>query len=578
MNKYFYISKLIVKDSNGKSSEVAFSEGCNIICGPSNTGKTMIVDCIDFGFGSKKLKAVSNKTLNIDEIVLELTLNDATIISISRKTGKNSNIIHIETNSNGDNTTDMSYKKFTKHLLKYIGFENLPIIYRTKDYKTQDLTIRTAIGLSVINEERIISKESIFDNLKFNNITATLSAIQLFITGNPNTNVSNKDVKIEQAKKEAVTQYAHELIEIINKDELSDSAVSELESKIREFENKLPEQQKIVQNIFDEQLRNQTTYSQIYDELQKNKYRLERYDELENDYETDLQRAEFIIDGEKNTRSFSVAKTCPFCSAEMKDHSFRQYSKIAEAEECSIKSKLQSLRSVKESIAEEISELSAKLSEIEQRLSELQKSYLSESNKLNEIITQLSLYKEKMSSYESMDKIKKVLLTSAKECVPDTKQQVYDVKSQLTDTFFAQYAKYIEAMIKKCNYPGFSKVDFDIAKLDIIVDDEEKQAQGKGYRAYLNSIAAFSFLKYMSENAKHYIPFLILDSPLLSLKEVDESCSDSMKNGLFEYIINNQSCGQTIIVENDIPDLDYKNVNIIRFTGRENDGRIGFIV
>ena len=82
----------------------------------------------------------------------------------------------------------------------------------------------------------------------------------------------------------------------------------------------------------------------------------------------------------------------------------------------------------------------------------------------------------------------------------------------------------------------------------------------------------------MSENAKHYIPFLILDSPLLSLKEVDESCSDSMKNGLFEYIINNQSCGQTIIVENDIPDLDYKNVNIIRFTGRKDDGRLGFIV
>lgn len=71
---------------------------------------------------------------------------------------------------------------------------------------------------------------------------------------------------------------------------------------------------------------------------------------------------------------------------------------------------------------------------------------------------------------------------------------------------------------------------------------------------------------------------LIVDSPILSLKERGtEKATDSMKSSLFRYFLQNQNRGQIIIVENDIPELDYSNANVIRFTMDDEHGRYGFL-
>ena len=49
-----------------------------------------------------------------------------------------------------------------------------------------------------------------------------------------------------------------------------------------------------------------------------------------------------------------------------------------------------------------------------------------------------------------------------------------------------------------------------------------------------------------------------------------------MKSSLFKYLVDNQNSGQTIIIENDIPDIDYSKVNVIKFTKDKNNGRYGF--
>ena len=51
-----------------------------------------------------------------------------------------------------------------------------------------------------------------------------------------------------------------------------------------------------------------------------------------------------------------------------------------------------------------------------------------------------------------------------------------------------------------------------------------------------------------------------------------------MKSSLFRYLLNNQQYGQIIIIENDIPDVNYESANVIRFTMNENEGRYGFLM
>lgn len=50
-----------------------------------------------------------------------------------------------------------------------------------------------------------------------------------------------------------------------------------------------------------------------------------------------------------------------------------------------------------------------------------------------------------------------------------------------------------------------------------------------------------------------------------------------MKNALFEYFNNHQQLDQIIIIENEIPNVDYSRANIIEFSKDKNKGRYGFL-
>ena len=135
--------------------------------------------------------------------------------------------------------------------------------------------------------------------------------------------------------------------------------------------------------------------------------------------------------------------------------------------------------------------------------------------------------------------------------------------------------------MKYSNFPGFTTCRLDPTYFDLIVDEKPKEHEGKGYRAYLNSLYATTLFQYLIEHAA-YAPFcLVLDSPILSLKEAidpSEMVESPMRRGLFEYFKKCASYGQVIIIENDIPNISYENANMIYFTKNEQSGRYGFLL
>ncbi len=115
--------------------------------------------------------------------------------------------------------------------------------------------------------------------------------------------------------------------------------------------------------------------------------------------------------------------------------------------------------------------------------------------------------------------------------------------------------------------------------MDIVINGKKKSSNGKGFNAYFNSAVSIVLSRYMNKNAMYPPNFLILDSPILSLKEKEtKKPSETMRYSLFQNIVSNQGCMQTIIVENEIPDIDYKNVTLIHFTKEKDNGRYGFLL
>lgn len=161
-----------------------------------------------------------------------------------------------------------------------------------------------------------------------------------------------------------------------------------------------------------------------------------------------------------------------------------------------------------------------------------------------------------------------------------TLQDLLDNSAQLLSSLLDNWDTYCRFKITKskeinldADLLGYIRsFDFSIIKtypIAQIIDEHQR----------LVAAVAIVLSRYMQKHA-HYAPGLILlDSPILSLKEIDtQKPSQSMRSGLFENIASTSEGIQTIVIENEIPEIDYSNVNLIHFTKNANTGRYGFLI
>ena len=161
----------------------------------------------------------------------------------------------------------------------------------------------------------------------------------------------------------------------------------------------------------------------------------------------------------------------------------------------------------------------------------------------------------------------------------------FDVKDAFNKEIWKALSDQINTMIKTCQYTGTPESYLSIDTADVVVGGRHKKTQGKGYRAFLNTLMLFNLMKYLESSGKYAPHFLFLDSPILSLKEKKykiaekEQATVGMKESLIQYIIDNCGANQVIIAENELPEnVDYSKANLITFSQEEGEGlRYGFL-
>ena len=149
--------------------------------------------------------------------------------------------------------------------------------------------------------------------------------------------------------------------------------------------------------------------------------------------------------------------------------------------------------------------------------------------------------------------------------------------------FIDEMNNFTKEMLTAGNYENYNSSYFDINSFDLVVNGQTKKTQGKGFRAFLNTVLAYSIQSYMKEHASHFMNLFVIDSPILTLREkddeaerADKSIASTMKKGLMKYFVDNSDGRQVIIIENEIPNIEYGNANIIHFT-KGNEGRYGLL-
>lgn len=105
-------------------------------------------------------------------------------------------------------------------------------------------------------------------------------------------------------------------------------------------------------------------------------------------------------------------------------------------------------------------------------------------------------------------------------------------------------------------------------------------SQGKELLAFLNTVFAFALQETLNEYNLFQSHLLVLDSLIFSLKEQSvgtEVTTDGMRSALFQYMISHEQNCQTIVLENEIPEINYSKVHLVHFTKIEGNEMYGLI-
>ena len=589
----FYIEKIIVTGSGKTDSIIELSNGVNIIYGPSNTGKTYIVKCIDYMFGSEREPIDISTGYQYIKIIVRAQCGT---ITMSRKIGENK----IEVSSNDNNVPSGKYatkasrtnydKTINSVWLSLIGINDLHLVISNENYKKQILSWRTFSHMFMLTETKIISEYSAILSGRDTSNTAVIASLIFLLSGQDFAETETKDTKeIKEAKKNAVKAYINkELFRLSERNQellaqLKENPNIDIAVEIEKIMAEISTNEKRINSSIEE---NQKILAQLYEKnenLSECNVLLNRYDELTTQYDADLKRLNFIVDGEANLNT-SFSTHCPFCDGEVVVKKNQNYIDAAKSDYKKIKlqakdleSASKELRSEKLSLEQEIGTLMAKKKSIEELI---EKELKPQVFNLKE---KLSTYKDAIECQKEIDILKKLSEQKTADMIEnDTDEESelkFKVKEHLDYSFINELSNGIKSFLENCNYDNLLSVIFDKADMDIVINGKKKSSNGKGYNAYFNSVVAIVLSRYMESKAKYSPDFLVLDSPILSLKEKEtKKPSETMRNTLFENIVDNQKGIQTIVIENEIPEINYKDANIIHFTKEKNNGRYGFLL
>ncbi len=214
----FYIKKIAISGNGKKTSSVELTPGLNIICGPSDTGKSYVVEILDYLFGSDHIPIDVKHDYDTFEMHVHTSRGE---IIVRRKVddGDKTNSAEVISTDSRIDSGDYKVKKGSPNLnedvwLKIMGVIEHHDIISTQKYKTQRLTIRSILHMMLVKEENVIQRPSVL--IPTYQSTAFLSSLYFMMTGEDFKGVTpHIDKAIREERKKAVIDYISERLTAI---------------------------------------------------------------------------------------------------------------------------------------------------------------------------------------------------------------------------------------------------------------------------------------------------------------------------------------------------------------------------
>lgn len=614
MKTGFQLRMLRVTGKTKKPAELAFGPGLNVISGASSTGKSYILQCIDFACGAGTKPKVIDESVGYETVELELEDSSGNKHKLERSL-KGGDARHFLAEGDGwKDASTLCAKHSATDPETISGFLlGLSSFWGNKVRKNSagnviSLSFRDVAHLIFVDEKRIIEDRSPIFSGQNTAETKEASVFNLFLTGVDDSSVIAHETRKEsQQRKKAQLELLDRMIgrteEQLSKADKELNTVAERKKRVDDAIASRTEVITFNQNeIASQQQRRQSAWNlvqQVSARRNATQQLKTRFNLLEQHYNNDLARLKAIIEADHYFSQLREVR-CPLCGAEAAAHDSGIHASDNSDELKNIRAACQEevrkIQALLRDLLGTTSQLDGELTSLDQQHQQ-QLSLFQDANavierelapRAKQLQTELSEFMERRDALAYTEMLQERLqsLKQERDEVAKTIWKSQPVENDgrqelLVPQAVENFTLAVQDVLQEWRYPGLTRVTFNNERSDLIISGKDRASEGKGFRAIACGAFVIGLLRYCANHDKPHAGLVALDSPLVTYKRRDtqpgEEIPEDVSKAFYEALALTPQDRQIIVLENeDPPDHVQPTIHYTHFSRQAGVGRYGF--
>lgn len=591
-------------------SAVEFAAGLTLVRGPSDTGKSFMVEAIDFMLGASSLKEIPERN-GFSTVLLGMELPTGETVTLARSVSGGAFSLYRSDIRTGPlpvpdeglaaKHNPKSESNLSTFLLKQLDLDQARIRKNAQGV-TVSLSFRDLAHLCIIDETKMQSNVPPAITGQYTTKTKEISTLKLLLEAEDDSSIvaaqaAQEGTRTSGAKVEVIDQLLNDL-----ETKLAETPEeSELRDQLARLNRSIDDQTSAVEGLLasrselTDQVRAQhQTVQGSRTELAEIGALRSRFGLLGKQYDSDLERLATIREAGILLGFFTPGK-CQFCGAELEDqHYNREHGADGTAFEDSVDAEIAKTSALRADLALTLEELgrrgedarssgrdaTALADELGVRLRLLDEQLNPRHGELREMLALKSDLERSVGLYLQASE-----LAHLKAGIIDSTQaDAAVVIDGLNLTALREFSTELATRLEAWGFPDASTARYDRAEQDILSDDQYRSAHGKGVRAILHAAFTVGLAQYCFDRDIPHPGFIVLDSPLVTYRPPGHSAAQldqSLPTGIvadFYRDIQTRFDGQVIVMENLDPTEPLgPDAEDVVFTKERGVGRYGFL-
>lgn len=599
---------------NKITAEIEFGAGLNVIYGASETGKSFILESIDFMLGGGEDLRDIPERVGYDRLWLGFESPEGKPYTLERAVvgGKYSLfeglhkavpaslkplILNGKHNPQRNNNVSM-------FLLGLLGLSDKRVQKNARG-ETNSLSFRNLVHLCLVPEGDIQKRGSPIETGDYLTRTPEMSVFKLLVTGvddsavqpidEDRTRVTSRAAKTDILN-ELIASYKSKLTSVVGEED----DIAELEDQLGKLEGTLEVERIGLQQLefeFREIAARRRSFRAAIDDADERRAEIEellaRFDLLSLSYRSDLRRLAGLREAGSLLGALAPGR-CPVCGALPEhqnpddddcDGNIEVVVAATDAETSKIQLLAKELAETVEQLNNEIAALEASKPELQQQLtatdaelSRITPTLLGHRAAYSDITEKRTSVNAALSLFQSISDLEQ-RKAELEGDAPEPQTASAQPASGLSESVLDRFSEHMRLLLKAWNFPETERVHFDRSAKDFVISGKPRGSRGKGMRAITHSAFNVSLLEFTRDNDLPHPGFVVLDTPLLAYREPEHDEDDlsetDIRDHFYDYLSKHDD-RQVIILENDTPSKAVlTRSQTTFFTKNEQLGRYG---